>query len=200
MKNSLELLAWAACVIYSTIPLFWLIIHPRANYWRSRRRSPYRLLLPYWMGLWILLGAFTWRWKHISLYSTLWTWLPALLLLLAGFTIYKHSSKQFTPAQLGGLPEIQRGRRDQRLVTLGIRSRIRHPVYLGHLCELFAWSVGSGLLVCFVLTGFAILTGAIMIRMEDAELERRFGDDYRAYRNSVPAIVPTRTRYNPKTS
>jgi protein-S-isoprenylcysteine O-methyltransferase Ste14 len=34
------------------------------------------------------------------------------------------------------------------------------------------------------------VTGAAMIRMEDAELENRFGEPYRAYRNSVPAVFP----------
>jgi protein-S-isoprenylcysteine O-methyltransferase Ste14 len=29
-----------------------------------------------------------------------------------------------------------------------------------------------------------------MIRMEDAELEQRFGDAYREYRDSVPAVIP----------
>jgi protein-S-isoprenylcysteine O-methyltransferase Ste14 len=29
-----------------------------------------------------------------------------------------------------------------------------------------------------------------MIRMEDAELERRFGDEHAAYRNRVPAVLP----------
>jgi protein-S-isoprenylcysteine O-methyltransferase Ste14 len=55
---------------------------------------------------------------------------------------------------------------------------------------MLAWSLGSGLAVCFALTTFAIITGAAMIRMEDAELERRFGDDYREYRRRVPAIMP----------
>ncbi len=92
--------------------------------------------------------------------------------------------------QLYGAPEIVSGNREQRLATAGIRSRVRHPVYLGHLCEMLAWSVGTGLAVCWLLTAFAILTGAVMIRMEDAELETRFGEDYRAYRKRVPAILP----------
>jgi len=29
-----------------------------------------------------------------------------------------------------------------------------------------------------------------MIRMEDEELQKRFGDPYRTYRLTVPAIVP----------
>ena len=53
-----------------------------------------------------------------------------------------------------------------------------------------AWSVGSGLAVCYGLTAFALVSGGIMIRLEDAELEQRFGDAYRAYRTLVPAVIP----------
>jgi protein-S-isoprenylcysteine O-methyltransferase Ste14 len=67
---------------------------------------------------------------------------------------------------------------------------VRHPVYLAYLCEMFGLSLGTGLAVCWSLTAFAVLTGAVMIRMEDAELEKRFGDEYRAYRSSVPAVLP----------
>ena len=34
----------------------------------------------------------------------------------------------------------------------------------------------------YVLAAFAIVTGALMIRIEDRELEARFGEPYRAYR------------------
>ena len=71
-----------------------------------------------------------------------------------------------------------------------MRARVRHPVYLAHLCEMLAWSIGTGLLVCWLLTGFAIVTGAAMIRMEDAELEERFGEQFRDYRSRVPALLP----------
>ena len=94
------------------------------------------------------------------------------------------------PRQLGGLPEVMSGHHEQRLATSGIRAHVRHPVYLGHLCEMMAWSVGTGLLVCYVLTVFAVISGAIMVRLEDRELEQRFGEDYRAYRQRVPAILP----------
>ena len=82
------------------------------------------------------------------------------------------------------------GHGEQRLVTTGIRGRVRHPVYLAHLCEMLAWSMGTGLVVCYGLTAFAVLTGAVMIGMEDQELEMRFGEEYRRYRARVPAIVP----------
>ncbi|HVO63041.1 MAG TPA: isoprenylcysteine carboxylmethyltransferase family protein [Terriglobales bacterium] len=198
MIQLLHWLGWIAAVIYSTIPSFWLIIHPRAEYWRAQRRSPYRVLVPYWISLWIVVGWITWRWRSVELYRSPWTWIPAVALFVAGLSLYMLASNKFTPAQLGGVPEVQRGRRDQRLVTTGIRGHVRHPVYLGHLCEMLAWSLGTGLLVCYALTVFAMVSGAIMIRMEDDELDQRFGEEYRAYRESVPAVIPARSRYNPK--
>jgi protein-S-isoprenylcysteine O-methyltransferase Ste14 len=62
---------------------------------------------------------------------------------------------------------------------------------------MLAWSLGSGLAVCYGLTALAIGTGAAMILAEDRELEQRFGADYRRYKENVPAIFPRQTPYNP---
>jgi protein-S-isoprenylcysteine O-methyltransferase Ste14 len=189
MLPFLRAVAWLACVVYSTIPAFWLVIHPYVGYWRSRRRNPYKVLLPLWTAMWVAMGAVTWPWHQVTLYTQPWTWAAALVFFAGGLSIYIQSVRGFSSGQLGGVPELLGGH-PQRLVKLGIRSRVRHPVYLGHLCEMLAWSVGSGLLVNFLLTAFAFITGAIMIRMEDKELEERFGGDYRSYKNSVPAVFP----------
>jgi protein-S-isoprenylcysteine O-methyltransferase Ste14 len=186
----LRTIAWIVCVIYSTIPSFWLLIHPRAESWRSRRQSPYKILLPLWIGLWIAMEATTAAWRAVLIYENRWTWIPAALLFCAGLILYKLSHSHFSIEQLSGLPEIVCGHSQQRLVTTGIRARVRHPIYVGHLCEMLAWSVGTGLAVCWSLTVWAIVTGAIMIKMEDRELEKRFGDEYRDYRSAVPALVP----------
>jgi protein-S-isoprenylcysteine O-methyltransferase Ste14 len=53
---------------------------------------------------------------------------------------------------------------------------------------MLGWSLGTGLAVCYGLTAFAVLTGAVMIRMEDAELEKRFGEEYTEYRKRVPVV------------
>ena len=186
----LRTIAWIVCVIYSTIPSFWLLIHPRAESWRSRRQSPYKILLPLWIGLWIGMAATTAAWRAVPIYENRWTWIPAALLFCAGLILYKLSHSHFSIEQLSGLPEIVRGHSQQRLVTTGIRARVRHPIYVGHLCEMLAWSVGTGLAACWSLTVWAIVTGWIMIKMEDRELEKRFGDEYRDYRSAVPALVP----------
>ena len=186
----LRTLGWLACVVYSTIPLFWLMVHPRAHVWRAKEGSPFRVLVPAWVVMWVGIGAVTGPWRDVRLYSTAWTWLPAGLLFAIGFFIYSRSGAHFSWAQLGGLPEVRPGHRDYRLVTTGIRARVRHPVYLAHLCEMLAWSIGTGVLVCWTLTAFALATGAVMIRVEDAELEKRFGEEFRRYRLAVRAVVP----------
>ncbi len=190
MLQALNLLGWIACTVYSTIPSFWLLIHPRVNYWRSRKSSPYLILLPMWIALWIAFGFLTSQWRYATIYTAPWTWVPAILFFSIGIWIYSHSGKDFSATQLGGLPELLPNHGEQRLVTSGIRNYVRHPVYLAHLCEMMAWSLGTGLAVCYALTTFAVVTGAIMIRLEDMELEQRFGQEYREYREKVPAVLP----------
>jgi protein-S-isoprenylcysteine O-methyltransferase Ste14 len=182
-------LGWVVCSVYATIPAFWLMIHPLAQFWRTRARSPHRILLPAWIALWILTGAVTAPWRAVILYRNPWTLVPAAFLFVQGVWIYVRSGKAFSWIHLSGLPEIRTKRR-QTLITSGLHTRVRHPIYLGHFCEMLAWSLGTGLLVCYLLTAFAAITGAVMIYLEDRELEQRFGQHYRDYSAKVPAIVP----------
>ena len=193
-------IAWLACVVYSTIPAFWLMIHPFAAFWRAHKGNPYKSLVPIWIGIWIAVGLLTAPFRHLHFYSSFWTWPAAAVLVVAGISTYRRACASFTWSQLGGLPEIRdpkNTRHPQRLVTEGIRKRVRHPIYFGHLCEMLAWSLGSGLIVCYGLTALAMVAGAVMIHWEDTELETRFGDDYRLYKANVPAIIPGATPYNP---
>ncbi len=185
----LRTLGWLICTAYSTIPGYWLLIHPRTDYWRAQR-SPYRVLLPVWGGMFLIVVLATAPFRSMFLYQSSWAWLPAACLLAVGIGLYKAGGARFSLQQLQGLPELSTAHSEQPLVITGIRGRIRHPIYLAHFCEMVAWSVGTGLAVCFALTTLTIITGAIMIRAEDAELERRFGERYRAYYKAVPAIFP----------
>lgn len=185
----IQTVAWCVCIVYASIPSFWLIVHPFADFWRSRK-SPYRAILPAWFAMWILLGVVSARWRHELLYTSLGEWIPAVALFAAGLWLYSRAGNGFSSRQLGGIPEVLRDHPEQRLVTTGIRGRVRHPVYLGHLCEMLAWSIGTGLIVLYALTVFAVLTGAAMVLLEDNELERRFGEEYVKYRRRVPAVLP----------
>jgi protein-S-isoprenylcysteine O-methyltransferase Ste14 len=166
------------------------MVHPRAHRWRASERSPFRVLVPAWITMWIGAGVLTGPWHSVTIYSTPWTWIPAALLFCVGIFLYMRAGAHFSWAQLGGLPEVRAEHKDDRLVTAGIRAHVRHPIYLAHLCEMLAWSIGTGLFVCWVLVAFAMITGAVMIRMEDAELEKRFGAEFREYSCKVPAVLP----------
>ena len=48
-----------------------------------------------------------------------------------------------------------------------------------------------------VLRVFALITGALMIVLEERELEHRFGDQWREYKRRVNAVLPSFRRANP---
>src|SRR5450755_2850364 len=123
--SRLHVAGWLVCVVYSTIPSFWLMIHPRAERWRESSRSPYRILLPLWIGTWIAAGLATAHWRLVALFDFAWAWIPAALLIAAGIALYWLAGAGFSFRQLAGLPELRPGHVEQRLVTTGIRARVR---------------------------------------------------------------------------
>lgn len=189
----LGIIGWLACCIYGSIPSFWLVIHPRADAWRARhlqRRPVYKVLVPLWVAMWVALFGITYPIRSIVMYRLNYSWLISLAFFAGGILLYAKARHGFSPLQLSGHHELEPERHQQTLVVTGVRQHLRHPIYLGHLLEMFAWSIGSGLLVCWLLTAFAIGTGVVMIRKEEEELVGRFGDSYRQYQRRVPAIIP----------
>lgn len=181
-------LAWLFGVAYSQVPTFWFLAHPFAERWRARRR-PYLILVPVWLSEMLLVAAITSPWHEVELYRIPWLWIPAAGLIVLGWYLYYAAHQGFTHEQLVGRSELESGR-EQRLVTSGIRRRMRHPVYAAHFCELLALSLATGLAVLYGLLVYVVVADLVLIRLEDAELERRFGDTYRDYRRRVPAILP----------
>lgn len=79
-----------------------------------------------------------------------------------------------------------------RLVTWGVYSKIRHPLYLSN--------TGVGISFALIHLGFAwetALISAVLVvyefvlsRMEDSFLENRFRDEWRAWKSVTPAFIP----------
>lgn len=187
MYCALLTLAWFAGTIYAMIPLFALIVRPFAKF-LSARRSRLLVIIPSWFGMMAVVYFLTWRWREAVLYRAPTAWLAAVFLFATAILIYPRSRLHFFHIQVMGRRELEPGR-ERRLITSGIRQHIRHPIYLAHLCMLLALTVGSGEIVLYGLTVFALLTGWPMIRQEEAELERRFGEEYLAYKRAVPAVL-----------
>ncbi len=176
--------------VYCTVPLFWLVFHRFVELWRQYGRKAYVAIVPAW-GIFIAAAfALGWPIRHLHLYESNLPWVLGVLFILAGLSIYGSASRGFDRAKIAGLAELELSQHEQRLVITGIRAQVRHPIYLGHLCEVMGWTLGTGSIALCGLLIFAVFTGAIMIRKEDAELEKRFGDAYRQYRDTVPPLLP----------
>lgn len=190
LHSILDILGLLVGSVYGTIPLFWLVFHPFVERWRQYGRRAYLAIMPTW-GVFIAAAfALSWPFRHLHLYASKVPWAFGVLFILAGLSIYRAASLGFDRAKVSGLAELEPGRHDQKLVITGIRTQVRHPIYLGHLCEVFGWTVGTGSIALCGLLLFGVITGVVMIRKEDAELEARFGDLYRQYRDAVPALLP----------
>ena len=73
-----------------------------------------------------------------------------------------------------------------RLVVGGVYRYSRNPMYLGLLLLLIAWAVYlSNLLALAGLPAFVLGMNRLQIRPEEEAMAARFGDEYRAYRESV---------------
>ena len=86
---------------------------------------------------------------------------------------------------------VARTRSDHELVRTGPYSRIRHPIYLGMLLFLLALAVALGHWIQLLVSLPVFIAGTtIRTRLEDGLLEQSFGDSFRDYRRSTPALIP----------
>ncbi len=189
VRVAADFLAWVLVCWYATIPSFWLIIHPVPEYWR-KHASPYRVILPAWVMMIVAAAAATWRWYDVKLYDVPGAWILFFPFAAMAIVFYRGSRKHISGEQIIGKSEVQPDKHEQKLVTSGMHGHVRHPIYVGHMLMMLGWTVGSGLAACFALTAFAFVTGVVMVRLEEKELEQRFGDAYREYKKNVPMLIP----------
>lgn len=112
-------------------------------------------------------------------------WLGAYIaggLILLGIAVFAAGIRSFSNA---GTP-VQRTKPARALVTTGIHGWSRNPIYLGMLFAL----VGIGLVtrnpwILILVLPFAVTIRYGVVAREEAYLERRFGNAYRAYKARV---------------
>lgn len=80
---------------------------------------------------------------------------------------------------------------NHQLVTHGVYTRVRHPIYTSYLCIFFGFTLmmqsAPGALV---MLGVCYLWFGTRIPIEEAMLEETFGDAYRMYRKRSWRLVP----------
>lgn len=99
-----------------------------------------------------------------------------LLLLLAGYLV------------VAGWRKVYSAR--ETLVTDGVYAVVRHPQYLGIIVGTAAFLIQWPTIITVAM--WPILTYAYyrQAKKEEREMEERFGEEYRQYKQRVPMLIP----------
>ncbi|KJS01501.1 MAG: isoprenylcysteine carboxyl methyltransferase [Desulfobulbaceae bacterium BRH_c16a] len=112
-----------------------------------------------------------------------------IIAMVIGYTIV------FAGATLvaDGWRRIHQARREEKLVTEEVYSRMRHPQYTG----LFLIVFGEGIvhwptLVSVAAFPIIVLAYTLLARKEEQQMVEKFGEKYREYQRHVPMFIPRR--------
>jgi len=112
------------------------------------------------------------------------------ILMFAGFGIF-----------MQGWRQVHRARNENRLVTDGLYSLVRHPQYTGLFIALFGEGIVHWPTVFSVaLLPLIVLAYYLLARSEERKVEEEFGDEYREYRKRVPMFIPRWGQWGAMTS
>lgn len=119
-----------------------------------------------------------------------------LALIAAGFALWLWTVMLFARVGEGTLAPWDPTR---HLVVEGPYRHVRNPMITAVLAVLAGETALFGSLPLLVwLAAFFAINHAFFLLREEPALERRFGDEYRVYRRSVPRWLPRRTPWDPQ--
>jgi len=171
------------------IPIYWLILHPFNSFWRNRVRAAFWIAgLTAWTSGGVLLLIY--RPLLLSAARPSWVAIAAGLVLI-GIEVYLflRVERELGSRRLVGHAELTG---TGEMFTGGLYAHLRHPRYSGMFCAVVgAALLGGSLRLWAVLAAWWVLA-LIVIRLEERELDARFGPAYAAYRKRVPALLPFR--------
>ncbi len=144
----------------------------------------YFILIPIYLLLPDLIS-----WADLGLPSLL-RWLGAGVALIAvGLTFLTHRT---LGSQYSAKLEIQK---DHTMISVGIYSRIRHPMYMSMNIFTLALSLMSSNLLIIIFSVLVALPFPWIARKEEALLIERFGDDYRMYMKRTGRFLPSLRKF-----
>jgi protein-S-isoprenylcysteine O-methyltransferase Ste14 len=85
---------------------------------------------------------------------------------------------------------LYEAQRRHRLATSGAYARVRNPQYAGFVLIMFGFLLQWPTLVTLVMFPVLAFMYARLARKDEADMLAQFGDEYRRYRDSVPAFIP----------
>lgn len=174
------------------IPIYWLVIHPFASFWR--RRNPNTA---FWVAVPVAVSI---AWTFLLVFrgsllagarSPLWRRALGVALIGVALYVFARVKKELGTQRLLGKTELRGG---GELLRSGLYERIRHPSYAAQMATMLGLCLLAATPLLWVTATVWALLLLVIIRFEERELTARFGELYRAYRARVPAFFPVGRR------
>lgn len=93
---------------------------------------------------------------------------------------------------------LYEAQRTHRLATSGPYARIRHPQYIGFILIMTGFLVQWPTIVTLAMYPVLVFMYARLAKREESDMLAQFGEDYRRYRNAVPAFIPKSFSQHPR--
>lgn len=185
--------AFAGLVLFAElpVPLYWLILHPGARYWRNHLRAAFWCAgLTAWTAGGVLLYLYRGE-LLVSAPPRAWRIAAGLLLIAVESYILWKVSRQLGARRLVGHAELTQS---GQLETSGLYARIRHPRYAAMFCAMLGACLVAGRPRLWLVAAVWWLVQLGVIALEEREMASRFGSAYAEYRRRVPSFFPFRRR------
>lgn len=91
-------------------------------------------------------------------------------------------------------PVLYQAVQRNKLATSGPYARIRHPQYVAFVLVMFGFLLQWPTLITLFLFPVLVWVYARLARVEEKEVEARFGDQWREYAARTPRFIPRRSR------
>jgi len=86
---------------------------------------------------------------------------------------------------VGGMVQLRGVENIDHLVTSGLYSRLRHPMYTGFVLWVFGWVIFFGAAASLIIGLVGIANILYWRRLEEDKLAIQFGEDYSSYRKTT---------------
>jgi len=190
MLAALDIIALFIIMLWPIIPLWWIPVHG-AN--KIVRRIGF-FIYPIVGVLWIFIAYAIYANRTFLLECRVDFFIlmkvGGILCACMGILIQLWTLKVLNLGTITGAPEIFNGAK-ATLIVRGPFLHVRHPTYVSHALFFLGIFLVTGILITglIALIDFLIIS-LIIIPLEESELLRRFGDEYRSYMASVPRYIP----------
>jgi len=181
---------WLAAVVlfmHLPIPLYWFVLHPNVNFWRTRPKAG-------------LLTGFLLSWPPVTAFLVLYhrslfrharpaSWSVACGFALIAFEgwIFWRVKSGLGGARLVGKTELSGG---GEIARGGIYARVRHPRYTGSFLAIVGACLLAGTRAMWIVAAAWMALALAAIALEERELRARFGAEHEDYCRRVPRFIP----------